>query len=388
MPKREDRADSRSMVRVLQFLAAGGASGTRTGAVNGPERRSANAVSEWRRAGVEMRMVYPSRGRFFELFRREGVLYADYEMRGKLDFSSPFLMARMLRDSGAHVAYSQGPGSLDAAVAIAAAIAHVPHVITRPVLISDLRLSRVRRELYRMIDVLALLLAKRVVFVSELLRARQVAEFSWLGPKAVTILNGVELGKYREARKSAHVDPRRIVCAAQLRPEKMIGDIVDVVDGVRRAGVDVCATIFGDGPLREPLQNKIDALGLRDCVVLAGHTEELPDVLPSAGVFLFPSSREGLSVAVIEALAAGLPVVATDTGGIREQVVDGWNGYVVPVSDVGGMQEAIIRIVTDRELRDALGARSAELAEEKFEQNVMISRYRDLFAGVRRPDRP
>ncbi|MCR9165910.1 MAG: glycosyltransferase family 4 protein [Nannocystaceae bacterium] len=131
-------------------------------------------------------------------------------------------------------------------------------------------------------------------------------------------------------------------------------------------------TIAGDGPLRPAVEARIDALGLRDRVTMAGTVDDVPQRLAAAQVFLLASRREGFPMSVLEAMRAGLPVVTTDAGGVSEAVIDGATGLVTPRDDVPALARALESVVTDADQRRRMGAagRARFLAEFGFERHV------------------
>jgi glycosyltransferase involved in cell wall biosynthesis len=137
----------------------------------------------------------------------------------------------------------------------------------------------------------------------------------------------------------------------------------------------VRATLIGDGPLRDRVAADVAARGLGGAVELVGHTENVAARLGELDVFLFTSHREGLSVAILEAMASGLPVVATDVGGTREQVVEGENGFVRAAGDVEGLAEACARLAASAALRERMGRASRARAEALFSAEGMVAGY-------------
>src|SRR5207244_4478612 len=138
--------------------------------------------------------------------------------------------------------------------------------------------------------------------------------------------------RYRERLARLFRPPRkRIVGAAgRLSPEKGFDVLVDAIALVRDHNPDVAFAIFGDGPCRPDLQQQISSLGLTGAVALAGFRLDLDQYLPHLDLLVLPSHTEGLPNVVLEACAAGVPVVATAVGGTPEVIEDGASGFLVP----------------------------------------------------------
>ena len=144
---------------------------------------------------------------------------------------------------------------------------------------------------------------------------------------------------------------------------------------------DAQLVIAGDGELEEDLKRMAADLGVAARVDFLGRRDDVPDVLAGFDVFAFPSLFEGLCLAVIEAQAAGVPVVATPVGGIRETVVDGETGLLVPLRDVGALARAIARLLDDRDEAERLAA-NARRASKRYAVEQMVEATLELYASA------
>ncbi len=133
-------------------------------------------------------------------------------------------------------------------------------------------------------------------------------------------------------------------------------------------------TLVGDGPLREQVQARLSEHGLVDRVSLAGTVDDVPQRLARSHVFLLASRREGLPLSVLEAMRAGLPVVSTDAGGVREAVAHGDTGFVVPRDDVGSLADALRSLIVDPALRARMGAAGRARYASDFSFEVHLRR--------------
>lgn len=141
--------------------------------------------------------------------------------------------------------------------------------------------------------------------------------------------------------------------------------------------------IVGDGPERVKLEALVQELGLSSVVTFAGMRSDVPAMLSAMDVFVQPTSVvEGLPLAVTEAMAARLPVVATDVGGVREAVKNGVNGFVVRPCDVSALASALIAVSSDPTRRRAMGLKSRQLCDAEFSTEIMAARIADLYTGL------
>lgn len=152
--------------------------------------------------------------------------------------------------------------------------------------------------------------------------------------------------------------------------------------------------IIGDGPLRAAVSAEVARRGLDDKVWLAGERDDVAEAMRAMDVFALPSRAEGISNTILEAMASGLPVVATDVGGNAELVVAGETGTLVPARDPGTLAEALAAYVTDPAKAAAHGRAGRERAELQFSLDGMVARYAELYeskmgaAGVVRRAEP
>jgi len=138
-------------------------------------------------------------------------------------------------------------------------------------------------------------------------------------------------------------------------------------------------TMIGDGPLREQSQSLLAAAGASDLAWLPGERADVPDVMRSLDCFVLPSLAEGISNTILEAMATGLPVVATDVGGNAELVVSGRTGAIVRAGDVEAMALWILRLADDPAQAAAMGRAGQERAEREFSLQAMVAAYQALY---------
>ena len=142
---------------------------------------------------------------------------------------------------------------------------------------------------------------------------------------------------------------------------------------------DAVALLIGEGQARAELEQRVAELGLGQAVRLLGSRDDARALLGLVDLVVHPSQQEGFSNAILEAMAAGKPVVATDVGGNPEAVVDGVTGLLVPPGDPGGLATAIIRLLGDPASREAFGKAGRARAAELFTLDGMIRKYEGLY---------
>lgn len=137
--------------------------------------------------------------------------------------------------------------------------------------------------------------------------------------------------------------------------------------------------MIGDGPLRAEAQALLDAAGVADRAWLPGERHDVPEVLRNLDCFVLPSLAEGISNTILEAMASGLPVIATQVGGNPELVADGQTGVLVPPSDPDAMARAIIASATDPDQARMKGQAGRAEVERRFSMEAMVGAYQGLY---------
>jgi sugar transferase (PEP-CTERM/EpsH1 system associated) len=137
--------------------------------------------------------------------------------------------------------------------------------------------------------------------------------------------------------------------------------------------------IVGDGPLRAQCQDILKTAGLLDLAWLPGERQDIAEIMRSLDCFVLPSLAEGISNTILEAMATGLPVVATNVGGNADLVVDGVTGLLVPSRDPDALAHGLVRLALDQDLAKRMGQAARLLAEEKFSMASMVATYQGLY---------
>jgi glycosyltransferase involved in cell wall biosynthesis len=175
-----------------------------------------------------------------------------------------------------------------------------------------------------------------------------------------------------------------IVCLANFTPTKGQAVIIDAMPQLASQFPTIRAILAGDGPALPALRARAEALGVGHRVDFPGSISEPWDLLRAADVFVLASEIEGLPLVVLEAMSQGVPVVATDVGGMPEAVVDGETGFLIPTGDVNALTTSIARILRDPAV--AARMRQAGLArfEQRFTMERMLDAHRDLYLMLAR----
>lgn len=245
-------------------------------------------------------------------------------------------------------------------------------------------------RLNEMLDRLILRWMDRIVCVSAA-QAGRVRRAGVSAERIVVIRNAIDPERfensdpsYRHEMQTWFSRPRTHIVAAagRLSPEKGPDQFIAAAALLTKEAPDVGFVLFGDGPLRPALARQIASCGLTGSFVLAGFRTDVERFLPLCDLAVLSSWTEGLPVIVLEALAAGVAVVATGVGGTPEVLQDGINGYLVPPGDPAALAQRIADLLHDDTRRRAMGEQGRQLIREQFTFASQAGQYRRLFSTL------
>jgi len=348
-------------------------------AVGGAERQISFLAPGLTSRGFDVEVAtLKERGRFFDEIRRAGVETTHLGLRSRLDVRGSVRAYRLWRRRP-DIVLTQGLDAhvLGHAVARRARAAHVAIEQGGP----GLPRSRERRLLLRLV-------APRVDAVVAV-SSSQEAELRELGyrPDVIHVIANasdepVPARTRAVVRQELGLGERDVVVllAAALRPEKRADVFVDALTLARDRNPDVRGVVAGGGPLLGDIRRQAGSAG--DAVLVLGERADIADLMSAADVVCLSSDVEGVPLAALEAMALGCPLVATAVGGLREIVVPGRTGLLVPPNDFRALSEAVLELADDPSLRSELGAHARERFRANYHADQMIARYGGLLGRL------
>jgi L-malate glycosyltransferase len=220
--------------------------------------------------------------------------------------------------------------------------------------------------------------------VSEFLKRETVEHFGIAADAVEVIPNFVDPAVYDRDRYPCHRhalvegDEKLVMHISNFRPVKRILDVVRVFARIRRE-VPARLVFVGDGPDRHDAVREAERLGVGRQVVFLGKQDSVAELLACADLFLLPSSSESFGLAALEAMASGVPVVASDTGGLPEVVVHGRTGYLAEPGDVEAMAEAGLAVLRDPARWREMSRCARETAVERFGVDRVVTQYEHFY---------
>ncbi|MFQ5914953.1 MAG: glycosyltransferase family 4 protein [Nitrospinota bacterium] len=178
------------------------------------------------------------------------------------------------------------------------------------------------------------------------------------------------------------VSPPVITCLGNLRPVKNHSLLLKACRILKDRKVEFLLLLVGAGPEESRLRSEAQELSLMDQIVFLGEREDVPTVLAASDLFVLSSLWEGLPRSIMEAMASRLAVVATDAGGVKELVVDGETGYVVPGNDAPALAGRMAGLLREEALRRRMGEAGHQRVKEHFTEERMVSAMESIYQEI------
>jgi glycosyltransferase involved in cell wall biosynthesis len=229
--------------------------------------------------------------------------------------------------------------------------------------------------LYRWADRLMSPLTTVTICVSQTERAAGLVARTCRAERTLVIPNAIDVESAPRARLDGA--PPRIVTVGRLAAPKDPLTLIRALPALEPRPYSLA--FIGDGRERGAVEQELRASGVGHRVTLLGDRRDVPELLAAADVFVLSSRSEGAPLSILEAMAAGLPVVASDVGGVGELVVDGETGLIVPPGDPARLAQALARMLEDGALRERLGAAGRARARERFDLAALRAAHLDLY---------
>ncbi len=354
--------------------------------VGGTEGQLLEIASRLDRARFEVTVcALKESGPIASELRRRGIRVHALRGRGWWDVRVLYRLFRLIRAENPHIIHA----FLFWAHMAALVVGRLLHV---PVLVSSYRDAPLwTGSVRRMADRVTARWAQAVTCCSDAVRELAVTQLGGDPARYRTIHNGVDAGQFTSCESPARAElglrEKLPVVGTVCRldePKKGLSTLLEAMaDMSASTGSDSCQLlIVGDGPARSGLHALSRKLGIAPWVRFAGERHDVARVLSLMDVFVLPSRHEGFGIAILEAMAAGLPVVATNVGGIPEIVVDGETGLLVPPGDAPALANAIRYLLTHPAQAEAFGARGRRRARETFSIDAVVKEHERLYLGL------
>jgi glycosyltransferase involved in cell wall biosynthesis len=321
-----------------------------------------------------------------ELRRRaaEGLDLIPLAPRAEMDLAAAWRLSRVIKQLKPDIVHAHDPhGVAMASIALSMSTQpRTPRLVASRRVDFHMRQSALSRWKYRQVE----------CFICASDAIRQIVMSDGVPRnRTVTVHEGIDLGRVGAApRAELHKelwlphDAPLVGNVAALVPHKGQRHLVDAAALVLPKQPDARFIIAGEGELRPQLEHQIRQHHLEKHVILAGFRTDILSLHKAFDLFVMSSVTEGLGTSILDAMACGKPVVGTTAGGIPEVVADGETGLLVPPRDPAAMAGAIIRLLSDRSLRERIGAAGLARVCERFRAEIMVKKTLEVYEALAR----
>lgn len=337
--------------------------------------------------GMESAVVCPRQSELYLKCQEEGITVFPVHYGGDMDLRLIFALRRIIREYRPDITHIHSRRGGDTLGLMAAKWAHCGRIVVSRRVDHPLARSGWNKLRYEKWP-------DRTVAVSEGIRQAMI-QGGIDGNKVTVVHSGIEAALYQthddriEVRNELGIGHDRLVLAVigQLIERKGHRFLMEALPAIREKHAKVELLFLGEGRLEEDLRAECKRKGIVDQVHFAGFRRDVGRVLRAVDVLVHPATMEGFANAVLQGMAAEVPVVSSAVGGMPESVRDGENGFLVPPSNPQALADAVIRLLDSPALRAEFGQRGRIIVETEFSSEAMVEGllrvYRDLVG--RRP---
>lgn len=328
-------------------------------------------------------LIY-GKGALIPLLEENGLKYFCLEKKSGKDLSIALKIRKILKSENVHIVHTHGQGPLiytylGTRMFRAPLFLHSEHINLKMEEPNYLKALMINGLIYRSLN--------GFVGIANHISGYYRETFKTISDKVFTIPNGIDTRKVKSSKgcRKLHdelgFDADTIIIGniSVLRPQKDHATLIEAMKAVVKKIPNAKLVIAGSGLLAAKLSACVERLGLKDSVLFLGYRQDVDNLLSNFDLFVHSSLYEGLPLCLLEASAAGLPIIATDVTGNNELIEDQKNGLLVSPGDPGELADAIIKVLADRRLAKRLADEARSLVMARFSVQKMVRRYEDLY---------
>ncbi len=345
--------------------------------------------------GYEVIVNSPTEGKFIDILRERGLKVSNIDTRRTFRFDNAIRLARIIKKENINLVHSHGPLGVIILSRLAGWLAAVPvinhaHAPDFPSVNPAVRLYH-----YLLNWITSRFFCSRVIAVSEAVK-KMIIKQGISGDKINVVRNGIDLDAIRydkktsiEVRKSFGLNENQRIIGEIGRLCRFKGQhiLIQSALGIVKKIPEAIFMIIGEdlqraGEYKRELEDLAGNLGIKQNIIFTGYREDIMDLMNTFDIFVLPSLAEGLSVAILEAMAAKKAVIATSAGGNPEIVVDGSTGTLVPSGDSDKLAEAILYHLENPEISKRMGEQGYARVKKYFSLSQMLDKVMDIYKEV------
>ena len=331
-------------------------------------------------------------GRYAEILRAEEIKLFPLSVHNRFDLRTPYNLARIVKENAVTILHSHGGGRADFFIYLTSKLANIPIKITTVANLVErwFDVNPIQLSVYKKIQRKTEKTFDHFICVSDYLADHLIRQHGLDRTKINTIYNGVDLGYFEETPDCSRIkneflqrgEQILIGAVGRLVAEKGLKYLLTAIPNVLKRFSEARLLLVGDGPLRKDLEKIVIDLDLTGKVTFVGFRSDIKDILSSLDILVLPSLLEGFPMIILEAMAMATPIVASDIPGIREQIIDGESGILVPTKDSNALASAITRILENKQAARRIGLKAKKTVDEKFSIERMVAETESLYLSL------
>ena len=360
----------------------------------GGERVFLQIINRLCRDNYKVTVACMSEGIFMERIKGSDASIIPVDMSNKFNFKVILQLVNLMKERNIDIVHSQGARA-DFFARLSAKLAGVPIVVsTVPMPVEGFDVNPIKKFIYIALNRFSERFVDRFMVVSDALREMMIENHKIESQRVVKIYNGIEIDEYRidyneevvvhgKSRLREEIgfknDVPVIGVIGRLVWQKGFDYFIDTIPDLLKKFKGARFLIVGEGELEEELKRKGKRLELEDKLFFTGFRSDIKDVLASIDIFVMPSLLEGLPMILLEAMAMGKPIVATDIDGINEVLEDGKTGLLVPPKDTKALMDSIIDLLVHSDKAHQMGINARMVVEERFGVDIMVKKVEEVY---------
>ena len=328
------------------------------------------------------------KGGLKKIFKKAGIRVFDLNMRTRIDVFCLLRLAGFIKSEKFDIVHTH---LIDADIFgfFAAKIAGIRRIVSTKHNTDDFRK---KRTIPMLLDTFVGNKVSMNIAVSNSVREFLI-KYQKIKPEKIEVVyNGINIEKFlprknkEKAKTGLGLNPKDHVIGLIGRFEKQKGHVylVEAASKIISDIENVHLVFLGEGSLKKSIQGEVERLKLKSQVTFLNLREDVAAVLNAMDILVLPSLWEGLGMVLLEAMAAGVPVLASDVDGIREAVVNNQTGILVPPADSGKLAEQVLALLKDEYLRCTLSKNGRDFVEEKFNINKFVNKMESIYQQLKK----
>ena len=326
-----------------------------------------------------------------QMAKRDNIPFIPIDMDRKVNFKTIAQLLSSINQNRIHIVHSMGARADFFARMAVRKLPKTSLVCTVAMPVEGFDIGFIRKIVYKIADRFSSRYVTQFIAVSKAIKEQLVRKRNIHSGRITVVYNGVELDQYNQnmnaSEKTRHslgiTDDYPIIgTIGRLVYQKGYSHFLQAAKQVYEKKKYVRFVIVGHGPEEDNLKNMAKSLGISHVCSFAGLRRDIPELLSAFDVFVLSSVLEGLPRIVIEAMAMGRPIVATDIDGVSEELEDGKTGLLVPPKDAGALAKSIIDLLVDKAKSFQMGINARKTAEEKFGVDIMLKKVEKVYEGL------